>query len=76
VQIEIFFLEKPMLELTAEHAYMADLAAIETPDVSSWISAGLEEMSPAQAQDLRVMALSELSQFALNAQDLERYGRP
>jgi hypothetical protein len=76
VQIEIFFLEKPMLELTAEHAYMADLAAIETPDVSSWISAGLEEMSPAQAQDLLVMALSELSQFALNAQDFERYGRP
>ena len=65
-----------MQELTAEHAYMADLTAIETPDVSSWIAAGLEEMSPVQAQDLRVMDLSELSQFALNAQDLERYGRP
>ena len=65
-----------MQELTAENAYMADLAAIERPDVSSWIAAGLEAMSPVQAQDLRVMALTELSQFALNAQDLERYGRP
>ncbi len=76
VQIERLFLNKPMPELTAEQAYMADLAEIQRLDASSWIPAGPEDMSPAHAEDLRAMTSSELSQFAVKAEELEPYGRP
>ncbi|NBU44347.1 MAG: hypothetical protein EBS37_09720 [Betaproteobacteria bacterium] len=65
-----------MPELTAEQAYKADLAEIERLDAVSWISAGPEDMSSAQAEDLRAMDLSELSQLVIQAEELEPHGRP
>ena len=65
-----------MPELTAEQAYKADLAEIERLDAVSWISAGPEDMSPAQAEDLRAMDLSELSQLVVQAEELAPHGRP
>lgn len=65
-----------MPELTAEQAYKADLAEIERLDAVSWISAGPEDMSSAQAEDLRAMDLSELSQLVVQAEELEPHGRP
>ena len=65
-----------MPQLTAEQAYKADLAEIETLDAVSWISAGPKDMSPAQAEDLRAMDLSELSQLVVQAEELEPHGRP
>ncbi len=65
-----------MPELTAEQAYKADLAEIERLDAVSWISAGPEDMSPAKAEDLRAMDLSELSQLVVQAEELEPHGRP
>ena len=76
VQIEKLFLDNPMPEMTAEQAYMADLAEIERLDASSWISAGPEDMSPAQPEDLHAMTLSELSQLVVQAEELEPHGRP
>jgi hypothetical protein len=76
VQIEKFFLDKPMPELTAEQAYMADLAEIRRLDASSWIPAGPEDMTSAQAEDLGAMTLSELSKLAVQAEELEPHGRP
>lgn len=65
-----------MPELTAEQAYKADLAEIERLDAVSWISARPQDMSPAQAEDLRAMDLSELSQLVVQAEELEPHGRP
>jgi hypothetical protein len=76
VQIEKLFLDNPMPQLTAEQAYMADLAEIERLDAVSWISAVPQDMSPAQAEDLCAMDLSELSQLVVQAEELEPHGRP
>ena len=59
-----------MPELTAEQAYMADLAEIQRLDASSWIPAGPDDMTSAQPEDLRAMTLSELSQLAVQAEEL------
>jgi len=46
-----------MPEMTAEQAYMADLAEIARLDASSWISVGPEDMTSAQPGDLHPMTL-------------------
>jgi len=65
-----------MPEMTAEQAYMADLAEIERLDASSWIPAGPEDMTSAQPEEMHAMTLSELSQLVVQAQELEPHGRP
>jgi hypothetical protein len=64
----MFFLDKPMPELTPEQAYMADLAEIERLDATVW--------NPAGPEDLHSMTLSELSELAVQAEELEPHGRP
>ena len=57
-----------MPELTPGQDYMADLAEIKRLDVTAW--------NPAGPEDLHSMTLSELSELAVQAEELEPHGRP